>query len=476
MPVTAVSIHPPASSGRRPSQTAALVVAVLLAASTAGPVPLRAAGRLVWGPKLGYLAHREVFLSLGVLDARTVTIDYEVKGRPETAQRITLDRLLDTPSGCAIAQFRVPLLEPGQTYTYTLSLDGRPAARPYPLEFKTKPLWEWRTPPPDFSFLFGSCAYINDPPYDRPGPPYGHDPAIFTHMAAAGADFMIWDGDNLYFREADDSVSGLWYRYQHDQATPELQKLFAAMPHYATWDDHDAGPDDTDKTYELRPVALRAFKAYWGNPSYGEPGNPGVYTKFTFSDAAFILLDDRSYRDDDDLDQKLNPGKSQLGPRQLDWLKNSLLYYHHNPATRPAFTFIVIGGQFLNSHAGAETFGDYRAERAAIERFIAEQHLPGIIFLTGDRHFTELEKVARPGTYPLYDLTSSPFTSGADTQIRHDPERDNPQRVPGTLVDDQNYCLLAVHGPRNERVLTITCYDHANVRRWSREIRADELR
>lgn len=453
-----------------------LGLSVLLAGAVAAAPTPRAAGHLVWGPKLGYMAHREVFLSLGVLGTKTVTLTYHPEGRPESRKAITLDHLLQTPSGCAIAQFRVPLLDPGTTYTYEIALDGRTVTLPYPLHFKTKPLWEWRTPPPDFSFLFGSCAYINDPPYDRPGPPYGHDPAIFTHMAASGADFMVWDGDNIYFREADDSVSGIWYRYQHDEAIPQFQRLFAIMAHYATWDDHDAGPDDTDKTYELRPVALQAFKAYWGNPSYGQPDNPGVYTKFRFSDAAFILLDDRSYRDDDDLNQQLNPQKSQLGPRQLDWLKNSLLYYHHEAAMRPAFTFIAIGGQFLNSTTGAETFGAYRHERAEIEAFIAEQHLPGIIFLTGDRHFTELEKVDRPGTYPLYDLTSSPFTSGAYTRVLHSPEKDNPQRVPGTLVVDQNYCLLSVHGPKNDRVLTITCYDHTNAKRWSRDLRANDLR
>ena len=33
------------------------------------------------------------------------------------------------------------------------------------------------------------------------------------------------------------------------------------------------------------------------------------------------------------------------------------------------------------------------------------------MFLSGDRHFTELLKVERPGTYPLYEFTSSPLTS-----------------------------------------------------------------
>jgi alkaline phosphatase D len=37
----------------------------------------------------------------------------------------------------------------------------------------TKNLWQCRKPASDFSFLTGSCAYFNEPIYDRPGKPYG---------------------------------------------------------------------------------------------------------------------------------------------------------------------------------------------------------------------------------------------------------------------------------------------------------------
>ena len=98
-------------------------------------------------------------------------------------------------------------------YDYEIYLNNKKQVFPYPLTFKTKDTWEFRSPAPDFSFIFGSCAYINDPAYDRPGEPYGRDPRIFDTMAKTNADFMLWIGDNTYPREADwTSKSGFYYR------------------------------------------------------------------------------------------------------------------------------------------------------------------------------------------------------------------------------------------------------------------------
>ena len=147
-------------------------------------------------------------------------------------------------------KFILPLLEPGQSYDYSIIIDKVPQKFDYPLNFKTQTLWEWREPPPEFSFLFGTCAYINDATYDRPGKPYGRGTQIYQHMADTAADFMIWGGDNLYLREVDyDSEGGIWYRYSYDSAVPDMQRLFAAMPHYATWDDHDFGPNNSNRSY-----------------------------------------------------------------------------------------------------------------------------------------------------------------------------------------------------------------------------------
>lgn len=428
------------------------------------------AGELVSGPMIGHVAHREATIWVEVRDAEAVSLTYHVEGRPETVRTVVKTGIARTPVGAQPVAFTLPLLEMGARYTYSIAVDGVTVERPYPLTFQTIDLWEWRTPPPDFSFLFGTCAYLNDPPYDRPGEPYGKGVEIFGHMSRTGADFMIWGGDNLYLREADfSSRSGIWYRYSHDRAEPALQPLLAAMPHYATWDDHDYGSNDANRTFEFKDTSLAAFTTYWANPSWGEPDNPGVYGKFTRGDAAFFLMDDRYHRDESTLDQSRVEEKSVWGARQFEWLKQSLL--HARELKHFAFKFIVTGGQVLQSVETAgrsETHELYRREREELINFIRDNTITGVVFLTGDVHFSGLYRRKISETQWVYEVTSSPLSSGSwdPTAARGG----DPALVPGTLVGTQNFCQVFVRGPADARELLVRCVDRTNAVRWEHVI------
>ena len=82
--------------------------------------------------------------------------------------------------------------------------------------------------------------------------------------------------------------------------------------------------------------------------------------------------------------------------------------------------------------------------------FLTEQKINGVLFLTGDRHHSEIIKVERPGTYPLYDITVSPLTSG--THVFGAAEKNNPYRVFG-LDQQKNYGRFSFSGPRVSRKL-----------------------
>lgn len=449
-------------------------VATLL---TLAAIAAHAAGTLVSGPMLGYQSHREVLIGLETRDAREVLLEYGIAGRPETARTVAITTPWVSPAGGQPLKFVLPLLEMGATYTYSVRIDGKIQEFPYPLSFKTTNQWEWRKGPPAFSFLFGSCAYLNDSAYDRPGKPYGQDTGIFGHMAASGADFTVWGGDNLYLREADySSVSGIWYRYSRDFAAPALQKLFAVMPHYRTWDDHDYGPDNANQSYEFKDVTLAAFKAYSGNPTYGEPDHPGVYGKFIWGDAAFFLLDDRYYRDETLLDQDANPQKSVWGARQFNWLKQSLLY--SKAQKNHAFRFIVTGGQIVQTMiktARSETHELYRREREELIKFIQDNQIGGVIFLTGDVHHTALYRRPLTATQSIYELTSSPLSSGSWAAAESEKASD-PCVVAGTIVGTQNYCQITITGPADARAVVIKCHDKTNAVQWEQTIPSAALR
>ena len=86
------------------------------------------------------------------------------------------------------------------------------------------------------------------------------------------------------------------------------------------------------------------------------------------------------------------------------WLKNKLLL---SDAT---FKFIAVGSQVLNDNKFGECYAKYPRERKELLDFIADNNIKGVIFLTGDKHYSELSKRVWNG-YPFYDFTSSPLTS-----------------------------------------------------------------
>lgn len=417
------------------------------------------------GPMLGYAQLREVAIWVQTTAPATVQIAYADTAHPKLIHRTAL---LRTDSLKAYtATFRIGPLEPGRTYRYTILLNGKPYALPYQTYFRTLPQWRWRTAPPDFRFVIGSCAYINDSLYDRPGTPYGGEYEIFSSIAEKKPDFMLWLGDNIYLREADwNSRSGILYRYTHTRSLPELQPLLALCPHYAIWDDHDFGPNDSDRGFWARDLTREAFTLFWANPSFGVPAAPeGITTFFEWGDADFFLLDNRTYRAPN---KRITGVRTMFGEAQIEWLIDAL------KSSRATFKFVASGSQILNPSGGYENLINFPAERELLLKRIEEEGITGVIFLTGDRHFSEISELTLPNGQKVYDITSSPLTAGPFTAAG---ERDrNPLRVAGTLTPQRNFLLLSVSGPERERILTITAFSSKGEALWTHTIPAKELR
>lgn len=403
--------------------------------------------QIVSGPMLGQVELRDAKVWLEVAPTvKRVQLVYNKKGESAKTRTLAYKGELGNPFNPV--QFTIGGLEPNTTYQYRFVLDGQHARQGG--EFTTKDLWQWRKPAPDFSFIAGSCAYFNEPRFDRPGKPYGGDSSIFETMAREKAAFMLWLGDNWYTREVDYySTWGLWYRAHHDRRMPVLQPLLKAMPHYATWDDHDYGPNDIGSNYILKEESKKVFDAYWANPSSGRQGQ-GIYTQLSYGDADLFLCDDRWWRSADAVPDSINGqpnrAKTFLGTEQMEWLKNSLLY------SQATFKLIIIGSQVLNPASPYDKMRDFSAEYNELISFLAERKVNGVLFVTGDRHHSEIIKVERPGTYPLFDITVSPLTSG--THVFGAAEQNNPFRVIG-VDQKQNYGRFSFSGPRGNRKLTV---------------------
>ena len=406
-----------------------------------------AQARIISGPMLGPVELRDAKVWVEVSsEVKSAFLQYNKKGDAKSSKTVLYKGELGNEFNPI--QFTIGGLDFNTTYEYKIWLNGKVTTKTG--VFTTKDLWQWRKQPPEFSFLTGSCAYINQPIYDRPGKPYGGDSSIFETMAREKAAFMLWLGDEWYTREVDYySEWGLWYRASHDRAIPVMQNFLKAMPQFAMWDDHDYGPNDIGKNYILKEVSRNVFNNYFCNPSSGENGQ-GIYTMTSWGDADIFMTDDRWWRSadriKDSLNGKPNPDKEMLGAQQMEWLKNSLLY------SSATFKIIAVGSQVLNPASPFDKWWNFPAEYDDLMNFIITYKINGVVFLTGDRHHSEIIKVERPGTYPLYDITVSPLTSG--THSFGGPEKNNTYRVLG-IDEKQNFGKISFSGKRGDRKMTV---------------------
>ncbi|MEZ4826956.1 MAG: alkaline phosphatase D family protein [Bacteroidia bacterium] len=411
---------------------------------------------LLSGPMVGYCEMREVMLWVQTNGPALVQFEYstgqgsKIIYKTETYQT----RLSEAYTARLIAD----QVKPGQIYSYKLLINGKEVSRPYAMTFQTPPLWQWRTDPPEFNFALGSCAYINDEPYDRPGNPYGGDYRIFQSIHKKNPDLMIWLGDNTYLREADwYSNTGIIHRYTHTRHVDELQALLASTAHYATWDDHDYGPNDSDYTFRDKDLTYRAFQLFWGNPSYGIGNKGGVTTSFEWGDAQFFLLDNRYFRDPNN---RKSGKKSILGEEQLQWLIDALV------GSTAKIKFVCIGGQVINTSGESETYSAIAPEeRDYILNTIAAEGIKNVIFLTGDRHHAEFSVFEKYGV-KIYDFTTSPLTAG----IHNHPEEANTLRVPDSYFGQKNFGMIEITGKRLERKVKLSLYDTDGKPLWSTEV------
>ncbi|HWB62408.1 MAG TPA: alkaline phosphatase D family protein [Chitinophagales bacterium] len=349
-------------------------------------------------------------------------------------------------------------LKPGHFYNILLSIQGWGSNAKY--SFETQP----DTALIDYNFLLGSCALMNTDVTRGVFP--GGSNWIFYRMRRKGGDFMVWLGDNIYY------IYPRMYRSYEAMFERNLKirryynkfyrDFLGNQPNYAIWDDHDFGPNDSDKRFALKDSSMKIFKGFWPNNYPDQNKFPGNYFSFRYGDAEFFMTDDRYYRD-----PKGDTAGDFLGETQMLWLKNKLLL---SDAT---FKFICIGSQVLNDNHFDESYADYPRERNGLFDFIAKNNIKGVIFLTGDKHYSEVCKRNWNG-YPLYDFTCSPLTS-PPLPRRLFGAYHNQWRIKGTDYPRKNFGKIWVSGPQGNRSLKLEIYGRGGLKKRQLVINQNEL-
>ncbi len=293
---------------------------------------------------------------------------------------------------------------PGQTQQVELNFTNEAGLRlAEPIQCRLKPPAE-----PGragrYKIAFGSCSHQEK---------FAEKQPIWSAIADEQPDCFLFIGDNMYlpsdpaaYPKTRDEVFKLYCdTYDRERRLPDMQRLLRSTVSYAIWDDHDYGPNNADRHWTWKDVALEALQTYFPN-DYGLPDAPGCYYQFSWGDIDVFMLDDRTHRDPN-LDPE-SASKTMFGEKQLAWLKGGL------SASSATFKLVVNGNQMISDTHPHESWGvQFRPERDAFLRWLWDERIQGVIFLAGDRHFAELVRRKDPKGKgdDLWELTSSPLAN-----------------------------------------------------------------
>ena len=265
---------------------------------------------------------------------------------------------------------------------------------------------------------FGSCASEQ-----RPQP-------IWDIIVAQEPDLFIFLGDNIYADTEDMTV--MQAKYDMLASKPGYQKLLSTTPILSTWDDHDYGANDAGADYPKKVESEKIFLDFFGVPQDSpRRRRQGIYDAKIFGEPGkqvqVILLDTRYFKgpqvrntESDSVKREKNivgwyvptedTATTILGEAQWQWLETQL-------QRKADLRIIASSIQVIAYEKGMESWGNFPHERRRLFNLIEKTRANGVIFISGDVHFSEIS-VSREGLYPLYDFTSSGLTHARESWSR----------------------------------------------------------
>lgn len=287
---------------------------------------------------------------------------------------------------------------------------------------------------------------------------------IFDAINATPQDFFIGLGDMIYAdgscnhvgRYGNDQVLGeflpaanmadYWAHWKYNRADDGLRRLLASVPYYAVWDDHevvnDFGPlHDTRSAppytagVHLLPLGLEAFLDY--NAIAEDPATPKrLYRSVRWGKhLELFMLDTRQYRDANFAADGAAQPKTMLGREQLVWLKQRL---QDSDATWKVIVSSVpmaiptgsAGEAGRDGWANFQEASGFEQELLDILRFMQQQRMRNVAFITTDVHFAEVFRYTPFADDPLfqvYEFVTGPLNAGLFPNRAYDttlaPER-----------------------------------------------------
>ncbi len=284
------------------------------------------------------------------------------------------------------------------------------------------------------------------------------DQQLWKEVLNEKPDLWIWLGDNVYSDGIDMAQRKKDFDFQ--KSHPDYKGLLEEVEIIGTWDDHDFGVNDGGKEYpkkdESRDLLFEFLDLPESHPAWERKGAYQAHTyDFENKRIKILLLDTRYFRDNLNWAGKpkgavVNPSGEILGDEQWKWLVDQL---------KDEYTdlFLIISSiQVLASEHRFEKWSNFPSEHSWLMSTVDQVEKP-LIFISGDRHISELSSQELASGKTIYDITSSSLTNPWG-----DPRPEVNKRRIGDLIYDPNFSILDIEWDGDRPVLRLTYIGKGN--------------
>ncbi|WAC18734.1 alkaline phosphatase D family protein [Luteolibacter sp. SL250] len=285
--------------------------------------------------------------------------------------------------------WKVEGLKADTRYRYRILSNGKPVKEGGGQAFTTPQAPE---KPGKVRFAISSCAREDAGSRD-----------VWTRIAAEKVDAVMLLGDTPYIDSTKLDVQ--MKRHSEFAAVEEYQSLLQGTPCWWTWDDHDFAANDSDGRVTGKENSRTAYCRHRPQWSHGHD-DQGIYTSFRRGPVEVFVLDARWFSRTEP--SPVDPAQpSLLGAKQWEWVKQGL-----KNSTAP-FKFLACGMIWDDKeNRESDDWGTYMHERRALEQWIAEHRISGVVLMGGDIHASRVlsyKGTEKTAGYRMVQFIASPI-------------------------------------------------------------------
>ncbi|MBC6365801.1 alkaline phosphatase D family protein [Algoriphagus sp. AK58] len=267
--------------------------------------------------------------------------------------------------------------------TYYVRAEIDSVLNPHTAKFKTFR----KSNPEGFSFIFGSCNNTNS------------NHIIWDAMKEKNPDLFFHLGDLHYEDIATPDTDLFRDAYNSTVEQPRQKDFYSNQSNYYIWDDHDYGPNNSDKD---SPSRANAIEFYLSNIPYQniitDPITNGISQYYDIGRCRFVMTDLRANRDDWMIEPYTDPNKTVLGTATKNWFKNLLLDYKNNNNLDVLFWMNPFGwtGDETDPYSWSynvttETWSVYLSERQELANYMYYNNISNVVICNGDTHMIAID-------------------------------------------------------------------------------------